>query len=648
METLNDRQKHILAFLADVNGPVTAKALADTFKVSLRTIRYDTEEIKLWLKDYDLELIKKPKVGVVVLNKTKLKEILYKFELRPAEVYSLEERKKIILLMILFSRGNVFSYDMADRLNISKTTVINTIKNLRDELDNFGITIEGKTRVGYFISGNEVLIRKYILYELFPILRKKCQNVFRFLNMFIDSEVMKDVHWIEKKISKNINYNQSVEKIQFLRFFILMLVSRINTGKLIEEKPHYHIFCYKSEIFKNIQSIMNEVFDGGKSEFIYNEIIYFIHFLLKENYDETVLLYVEVNEEEINEIVSQLIEYAGSYVVLHDTDMLRRELRAHFIRSFSRLKFGMNDHNPILDEIKTKYGDIYYIIEDTKKTIFQAYHINISEDEIGFITLYFVKAIERPIIKNKKILLVSNLRKSTTSFLKTRLLNNLTDVEIVDIKPAVDKTLDEAQIEKVDLIISTYNIEEVGKPTLIVSPMITSQELGQIRELLYLRNPVENRKKIELDDFKHSLSKILNKNNPIAKDSRMNIEIMNFFSFYSERYFNNMDFLDQEVEMISMILLEVLEMVTKLVDVNHQKSNYLKAVTGIFIHIVMAVPRWQRGEFIYENNYDYYKYKYPEEIKIIEETLTKINSKYNLNIKNTEAVSILSYTLNHN
>ena len=93
-----------------------------------------------------------------------------------------------------------------------------------------------------------------------------------------------------------------------------------------------------------------------------------------------------------------------------------------------------------------------------------------------------------------------------------------------------------------------------------------------------------------------------------------------------------------------MIFVEIGEMLTNIFKEDISQNEF-KKILGIFVHITMAIPRWQNNDFVVEQNLRGYKEKYSEKYMIIGESLKKISKTYNIPIKETEIIPILRYLL---
>ena len=66
-------------------------------------------------------------------------------------------------------------------------------------------------------------------------------------------------------------------------------------------------------------------------------------------------------------------------------------------------------------------------------------------------------------------------------------------------------------------------------------------------------------------------------------------------------------------------------------------------ISGIFAHVLMSVPRWQRGEFIRPSDDEQMIKKYSREYEIIKKYLKEESARLGIYIPETEVMTILRY-----
>ena len=126
---MNQRSTKIVQLLSKEKDEITVSGFAEYFQVSQKTIRNDLKEI-----NEILDKNKKQKIGGGIVSIPKdFKESLslllegnfYNYKL------SKEERKKVASAIIVNSADYITLADIADRLMVSRATVINDLKEIK-------------------------------------------------------------------------------------------------------------------------------------------------------------------------------------------------------------------------------------------------------------------------------------------------------------------------------------------------------------------------------------------------------------------------------------------------------------------------------------------------------------------------------------
>jgi len=350
-------------------------------------------------------------------------------------------------------------------------------------------------------------------------------------------------------------------------------------------------------------------------------------------------------------VVAEIVNMGFDHLNIKESEVetLLKELFSHLKLTLSRYELNVISENPILEQIKAKYGDVFEVVRKAC-TIFKVeYGFELGEDEIGFITMYFLKSLEKSKIYVKKsIIVVCNTSRGTSKLLATRIKNNIPEINIKDIVSIIDIEKDKELLEDVDLIISTIKIDNLNKATLTVSPIITTYELGKIRDFLYLDQDYVGQEISEDDYIEETLTTIIRKYTDKKNVGKLQREIMSLIGSYSSNVKDEKE-KDKEsnsdqTELVALILVEISDMILRIYPHGMNQQEF-KTSCGIIIHITMAISRWKNKEYSAEKNIKFYEENYADKFKIIEETFNRISEKYKVSIKRTEVVAILRYLI---
>jgi mannitol/fructose-specific phosphotransferase system IIA component (Ntr-type)/galactitol-specific phosphotransferase system IIB component len=160
-------------------------------------------------------------------------------------------------------------------------------------------------------------------------------------------------------------------------------------------------------------------------------------------------------------------------VKLSDDTHLLNGLILHLRPTINRLKYGLTLKNPILDEIKLNYPELYGAAWMTS-IVFERYvGVRPGEEEIGYIALHLGAALERA-RKPLRALVVCTSGIGTSELIAARLVRCFHEIEIVEVLSTT--ALKNYSLDAIDVIISTVPVE-TAKPVITVSPLLTQNDI---------------------------------------------------------------------------------------------------------------------------------------------------------------------------
>ncbi|GAA0742613.1 BglG family transcription antiterminator [Clostridium oceanicum] len=504
MYPLSKRQSKIVKELMHLDDYINIKELSEKFSVSSRTIRYDLDKISYWLKENNMDLIRKPNKGIKIESNLEAKNLEKKLRgLNPYNrILSKEERQKIIFLK-LYNEEKVKIEDIAKELLISKKTCSGDIKNLEKNLEKYSITIEYKNKKGLYLKGNENAIRKIIVNIINEVLntnyllefigeKTKYQlKIISYLSenlKIIDFEDIKIIFKILDEAMKYMDINLADDAYASLAIHILIAIKRMSKKnkmeideskiKYLKNKKEYLIGTYISrrieETFKidfNENEIANIALHLMGSK-LYKEV---------ENLDSIESENLEI-EKEIFKINDEMIEIAEKCMGLNlkEDSQFKNALLLHLKPAVYRLKNNMRIDNPLLEEMKLRYPFVYQVAYKCSKVMEDYLKIEIPESEIGYIAMHLGAVFEKKhsSFQFVKCLVVCTSGIGTSQLLSIRLKKLLPELQIVGVCSIKDI---DRYIDKVQFIISTVDFKNDKVPILKVSPFLNESDLKIIR-----------------------------------------------------------------------------------------------------------------------------------------------------------------------
>lgn len=141
---------------------ITTQELAENFTVSVRTIKYDLEDIRAWFEQHDETLYSKRNKGIW-LDLPDSKRLLLKNEIIDVdrfETYPDQKRRVNVLIFQLLSvKGYLTAQQLADELLVSRNTIVSDLEQVERLLQAYDLTLIRQARQGFTISGEESNVR---------------------------------------------------------------------------------------------------------------------------------------------------------------------------------------------------------------------------------------------------------------------------------------------------------------------------------------------------------------------------------------------------------------------------------------------------------------------------------------------------------
>lgn len=647
---LTERQKFMLRDLLNEEKSITAKILAERYSVSLRTVRYDLDNIEYWLKERGASLSKIPRNGMLVKNKEKALESIKNMSFNTGDILlSSKERENIIILKLILTNKATTSEKFAEELHVSRGTIITEIRKVNKELRKYSISIQGKTNHGFLLVGEEKYIRKFIGNIFVPLIVNDFKD--KFYSISKDMFQAEDIDMANKVIDHLKKHSDiRLGDTQILKFKLILLIRRIKCGNILPQNQEAIARYKTTKIYNQVKSAYMVLVNGYDIPFKESEVLCFLYTILSEGIDISAIDEVSFDDKKLANVIDEIVSTGCNYLDIKKSEIqvLSHELFEHLKITLNKVELNVMDENPILEQIKAQYGDVFAVIKKACAAFRNAYGFELSEGEIGFITLYFLKSLEKSkeCVK-KSIVIVCNTSRGTSKLLATRIKNNISEVNVKSIASLVDIENDKKLIKNVDLVISTIKIDNLNKPCIIVSPIITNYELTKIRDFLYLNEDPEKVITNEENYIEDTLTSIIEKHTPKENVNKLRKEIMNLIGSYintANKSKDEKEALSEQAELICLILVELSDMILKLYPDGLDRESFRK-IFGIIIHVIMSINRWQNGQYIQEKNIKVYEQKYPRKFKIIEETFNRISEKYKIPIKRAEVVAVLRYLI---
>lgn len=156
--------------------------------------------------------------------------------------------------------------------------------------------------------------------------------------------------------------------------------------------------------------------------------------------------------------------------------VLELDLVRHIGPMINRLKNEISVENSLLAEIKLEYGNLFQTIQRIINLACKRFFVpEASQNEVGFITLYFAKYLEQH-TDSYHVWIVCASGVGTSELLKVKLENSFRNITVDRVLSSVDEKLKSVGND-VDLIISTVTLpKSITAKHLLVSALLNEKD----------------------------------------------------------------------------------------------------------------------------------------------------------------------------
>lgn len=484
---MNSRQIKILKELNSMES--SGKDLAEKFGVTCRTIRNDIKDINSEIKKYGAFINKdQSKNFYMVIEDTKtFKSFIKKYVEKLNLDFSIpENRIRYMSLKFLFSESYIKLDDFIDEMFVSRSTLQNDFKEVKAILANYKVEFEFKPNYGLIAVGKESNIRKAIS----NLITQK--DNFRIYNNGLNTDLFdkNNLMSIRDIILNNIKKSSiklSDIALNNLIVHIAIALKRIEINQYIDKAFDNELKNrYEYEIAKSILEDIENVFNINFPEV---EIYYVTMHLMGTNLVMKNSTFLESNEDTqmlimAKKIINNFENYSGYNI--NDDEVLINSIATHLKPAIHRIENNMNIRNPLIESIKENYPIIFLYTKKAVEEVIAEKNLKFNEDEIGYIAIHFMGAVERTKFNRKPIrtLLVCTTGVGSSQLLKYKLKSKFQNQ--LDIKDTTEYyNLNSYDKKDYDLVISTIPLGDYSHiPYIVIDDILGESNFNEIENFL--------------------------------------------------------------------------------------------------------------------------------------------------------------------
>lgn len=480
---LTKTERALINLFLTKNDFLTANQLALMLEVSSKTIYRKIKNINSATDEKEIIISEKGrgyKLNYKAYIQAKLETTSDIFGYTPSE------RREKILLQVLFKSPKY--------LNIAKLyegyyVGYNSIKNdfalLNQSIEKYHLALEKKqkeirvvgTEENIRIAINEVINNLDL--SSYDDLKTEYSN----LNNADVQFIVRQMEIIENKLMISIPYPYDINIFSHL----YILINRFRQGEVEDFDETNEIYLVTNEKLHTIAvEAIESIEQYLKMKLPKRETFNFLQYLISSRFNHE----IELISSNVLPIVEEMTDFYINQVAAKidmpiNKKQLKIELLSHMKPMVNRMNHQINIKNNLLSDIKLEYGQLFDIIKETARDVAETFKLNtISDDEVGYITIYFAKHIEEsPLVKRIIIMCSSGI--GTSELLKVKVQKAFPDVEIVDVLSSTRFKNSLQDYQNIDFILTTINAESTKEiPSLLVSAMFTKKDKMMVKKLM--------------------------------------------------------------------------------------------------------------------------------------------------------------------
>lgn len=469
------------------------KKLITTYRISLKTLRTDVNEINDFLLEAKMSPTKlNEKEKLILLEKDIMK---IQDRLNHMDTYSYkmsrEERQIYIIAELLMSQDYITMQNLAKKLNVSRNTILNDFETVKDYCLAFNVNVLMKSSKGIKIECDQK-DRNNLLMQIFHDLEDDYmeksffhQLIQRKLGMKIPLEMIKEDL---REYMEQQHMLVSDRVFSYVSIYLFVILNRkINKKRRTVEKLTgdtasdnlLNWFADKYEVRIN----KNDVKDFGR--------------YMKQHDFNISSEQKEINDVELYGIIVYFLQMVGEDIEcsLQSDTVLIESLLEHIrtLKNWEDYDFEMplNDELPIPKEILEKTIEKNSIILER----YLGYPLTkeMKESIMIHICAAFVRNLEY--LNLLEVLIVCPGSMATGKYLEAQ-VKNYFDFRVAAVIPSRDVE-EFLKSNKIDFVISTVNVRSESVPCVKVQAQLTMNDINAIQNIAFLLGRKENKSENE-------------------------------------------------------------------------------------------------------------------------------------------------------
>lgn len=452
---------------------VTVDYLSEKMDVSPKTIKNDIKEINNSLEGHAIVENKRNSYVFYIFDTDGYEQVKNKVYAHDDFMNSPNSRIVFIMQKLMNTDYPYLTDELAYDMNIGRSTVNGDLKRLRKILEEYEIEILGKTNTGISLNGDELEIRFFILENMYDGIYKDYP---------LDSDLIDAI----KQIALEYELD-SVAVEYFIKFFTVMIDRFLNGNPLskldkkYEELKESSAYIFAREIANNISKVL--MTDLPEEEILFISIP-IAGMRTPTNIKTIEKLQVKKTTEDLILKIKDKIKQEMNINI--QSEQIMHEFMYHIQFMINRMKYGFKIRGIDCEEIKSSNSVAYTVAEVAASVIQNEENIEISNEEIALMSVYFGILIDKSNLEKNKIYniaIICGTGRISARVVESNLKKIIKNETVMDLYS--DSNIDSEILDKYDLVVSTVKLDIDTKSEIIyIKDVLDRSELKRKIDLL--------------------------------------------------------------------------------------------------------------------------------------------------------------------
>lgn len=487
---MQERQLRLLEMLHENQGYMTAESLAKAEGCSLQTVRNDIRYLREVLESSGLGTIHSKSNKGFILEEAEEWDYIRKILKNNTETERYAGESLYKICEVLLKKNRVQMNQLEELILMGRTGVEKYTELAGIWFKRHGIILERKRGKGVQIRCDEYTWRLAML-SLFGEIPKDRNELGKVsltarMEAFLWGFDTRGVVECITELEVAFGFHFSFDAYQQLLFLVSLSVSRSRRKMTVNrsEKLEYEGIEYDRKLVSWMTPVLERYYGFQVPEDEYDFLLFAVSVSeIQDFYNPEEKRSYEQANRHIGSMVERIIRTTGDILRLDfSKDRILKDSLFHYLKAILlRLRFHLGNTNPFLNQIKSRYPNLYAAAWSAGLILETETGQALGENEVAYLALYFGGAVER-LNGNISVYILCNYGIGVSQIIREQIEKAIPNLTVLDVVTTRDPF--KIQRKQCDFLISTVPMGEsfAGKDVLEIGNMLQPRDVRRIQE----------------------------------------------------------------------------------------------------------------------------------------------------------------------